>query len=231
MKKNMSKFLKKVKNIGDAFLNELPVNEDWYQERLKICSGCEYNSDNIPKESKTLVQKIRGVANVCPEVRWCTLCGCCIDRKAAVPGEICGIYSDKKMKEQGVKPKWMPISISNIDEKISVIKPDDESYILKREGDFFEINLGDCKGDVVEFNYEMIVPENFEIKSINAACGCTHPQVEKIDSGHFNFNVRISLKQLIKNTISSKTANIIFINSNKEEAVQFKFILKALNNV
>ena len=47
----------KLKNISGAYLEDLPVGEDWYEARLEKCLACPNNTKNGAK-LKTISSKI-----------------------------------------------------------------------------------------------------------------------------------------------------------------------------
>lgn len=226
----LSKIARKIKNIGEAFSNPLPVEEAWYQKRLEACTGCEFNSDNVEKDKKTFIHKVRDKANPCPEKRHCTACGCCIDRKAAVPAEMCGIATSTELTGKGYKPLWDSVSIDSVSGAITVIKDLDDNYDLKVTGGYFEIHLGERFGNLCDFHYEVITPKNYEIENMHTACGCTSPEVVKVADGHFKFKIRIALTQLKVNTQNSKTATLNFKSEDKRDSAHFRFILTPLED-
>lgn len=201
----MANFFKKIRNIADAFMHPLPVDEAWYQDRLAICSGCEYNSDNVDDTDKSLVHKLREVANPCPEKRHCTACGCCIDRKTAVAGETCG------MTELGMKPKWESIVVDDLSNKgVFIANKNPEVYKLLREGSKFTIDLGKVAQETVSFSFEVHTPKNYIFRNAIAGCGCTFIDKGEIEEGVFGFPIKLSTQNFAKNALTVKAISLYF---------------------
>lgn len=216
-------FFKKIRNIADAFSNPLPLEEGWYKERLEQCGPCEFNSENVKQEDKSWIHTIRDVANPCPEKRHCTVCGCCIDRKAAVPAESCGLKGSLKHTQAGYKPKWDTLVVKdNVNNEIYAIKPEGQNYKLRREGNTFVLDLGTTKENKLSFKFEIATPEDHMLKNFVAGCGCTFVQVESLGKGKFIFPIELSTKTFIKNTVNSKFISIYFLENNVQKTVNIK---------
>src|SRR6478609_8040921 len=76
---------------------------DWYQDRLKVCMTCEYNSE--VKSKLSLTDKVIVAANLGKAA--CLACGCEIAAKASVQTENCGAV------KKGEKSKWLKINLDS----------------------------------------------------------------------------------------------------------------------
>lgn len=116
-------WIKKGVQIAKAFTSEAP-DTDWYQERLKICNACEFNSCNIEGPDSPEITRTKRLAGAlgkkCDKV--CSACFCCTDEKAKLPESICGLV------EIGKTPKWGKVGTSTSTKgfkmKIEVIPSD-----------------------------------------------------------------------------------------------------------
>lgn len=208
--------MKKGKAIVDAFTHELPVGENWYQERLKICTGCEYNSENVTE--KSFGQKLREAIDICPEKRHCRACGCCIDRKAALKYEECG------RTEVGLEPLWPKLELEdNVNKGVALINLSPESSLLKRDMNKFVFDAGETEEKKVDFKFRIFVPSTYKYKSAAAGCSCTVAQAEKVDDNHYDFTVRISTLSLRQGFLSEKNLSVYFDQGAFAKVINIKF--------
>lgn len=188
----MSKF-KKVKAIASSFVAPLPKDESWYQERLKSCDTCEKNSDNVPKEHLSVMEEIKINFTPCPEKRVCTACGCCIDRKAAVKTEVCGL------KELGLEPKWHALSVespTNSGISLESLTPNVGSLFM--EGFTFIVDVPPTSEELVVYEFIMRRKGGLKFKDFQAPCSCTVPSVKVIDKESVKMEAKISTKSFKK---------------------------------
>lgn len=78
----------KIKNIANSYKNPLPVEEDWFKDRISKCITCPLNTKN-GAELKSWIDKGVEKVFVNEEYGQCTLCGCPTDRKASQKPESC----------------------------------------------------------------------------------------------------------------------------------------------
>jgi ribosomal protein L37E len=71
-------------------------NKDWFKKRKSICDNCPFNSRN--KKTKTLKERLMMLLNLSKSV--CTICGCGLKYKQALPESVCG------KEEIGLTPEW-----------------------------------------------------------------------------------------------------------------------------
>jgi hypothetical protein len=213
-----SSFFKKIRNIADAFLHPLPIDEKWYQDRLKICTDCPLNSDNCTEEQLTDMQKFRkNTVSGCPEKRFCTACGCCIDRKAAVKVEQCGAV------DLGEKPKWTAIEIEDKNNKdffIENLTP--ELSNLYKAGGLYYIDFGYVENGKVETTIQVEYPTGTKFTNIIPSCGCTVANIEHVDDTHVRFPIRVSTVNFKTGTVIEKAITVSFSTGNLTKVVNLK---------
>ncbi len=148
------------KNWASTRFKKMPTQENWYQTRLEICTGCEYNSENIPQEKKTeahlMRDKLSGIE--CQGKRHCTACGCCINQKASIKTSVCGLT------ELNLEPKWFALEIDNDDKQyysVTNLTPDNCHLIYNdtkgNEHFIFDFGLTDKK--VLNLEFKIFSPQ------------------------------------------------------------------------
>lgn len=207
----MSK-LKKVKNIAKAYSNKDPVEESWYQDRLKICKECPLFSENIPEEDLKIKHKltIKSLGSVC------TACGCPVRKKAGVKSEECGRV------EIGKKPLWEAIEqTSKLDKNLKFINLDHNNLSMKVGKRTVALSMTSNKDDKVADFYFLIERKNgFDYKRYSAGCGCTTSEPEKIDKNTYKFSIRVSLKNFKSHMEEyNKSMTIYYVDNGKEKGV------------
>lgn len=211
--------IKKAKVIAKAFLSDLPIGEDWYEERLAICNTCEYNTKNKNKSELSITDRIKISTGVCDNSNHCTACGCCIERKCSVKSEVCGLQSI------GKTPKWTPIeSFSDIDDKLSVENLSPNKCRLKFNENRFIFDFGTVSENKISVSFKLTRKGGLDIVNQRAGCSCTVSDVQKIDDNTQIFNVDISTKSFRANQETNKTLFVtIRDRSNNTKSVDFLF--------
>jgi hypothetical protein len=197
----MRKNFKKAKTILKAYTEDIPVNEPWFQDRIKICESCEFNSDNVAPEDKDLKYKLREkVSSICVKNRWCRACGCCIDEKASRKEVACGLTELK------MAPKWPALEAeSPTDRKLAVITDGQQPYTITEELGFIYLDFGKVASDVVDFDFNIFAPTSYEFVSAKPVCGCTAASIEDVDPNHKKFSMRISTVAFSKSIVTVKS--------------------------
>lgn len=214
--KKVGNLIKKSKAIYDAFTHDLPTGEKWYEDRLKICTGCEYNSENVT--DKSFGQILREAVDICPEKRHCRACGCCIDRKAALKYEECGIV------ELGKQPLWIKLEHEdNINKGVSVTNLSPDVAILRRDVNRFYLDAGDTEEKVLDFNFRVFTPIGYKFKSAQAGCSCTVAKAVEVDENNLDFNVRISTLNFRANVLTEKNVSLYYDQGNLPRVINIKF--------
>lgn len=215
----MKKIIKKAGTIAGAMLAKIPTEEPWYQERIAHCNICPHNSDNKPQETldATVVFKNK---YVCPEGRVCTACGCCIDRKALVKTEVCGLI------KIGEKPLWGAIDIENPDEGLLVKNLTPNTGQITQEGPIYAILLKTQTTPTVKFDFEIQDASRMEFVSSNSSCSCTVAHPEVIDRKTLRFSVKISTISFKEGQLTERGLEIKYKNGNgvnKSISIKFRY--------
>ena len=181
--------LKKVKTIANAFIEPLPKGEDWYEARLKICGGCEYNTANIASDKLSIADKIKKASGLCDNGNHCKACGCCIERKCATKSENCG------MIELGETPKWTALDVESfVNKGISIINLSPGISSLKAEKAAFSLTFENVKDNKLDFRFQ--VHRNYsklKIKNYRPSCSCISVNsMENVDVNTYEFDVSVS---------------------------------------
>lgn len=208
--------LKKAKTIVKAFSEDLPVEQEWYRDRLAECDTCEYNSKNI--ENNSILTKTKE-NTICRGTSVCDACGCCIAQKASVKSEVCG------MAEKGLTPKWEALEIENTVDKNIVVEN------LTEGSDKFYVD--DTGMYVVELSTpELTAPFSFivdggkglNIRTLVNTCSCTSSGVNELSQGRYEVHMTVSTKNFTKGQPTNKTVVAKYtIGKGKEKDLRFKF--------
>lgn len=188
--------IKKAKTIAKAFLNELPENEKWYQDRITICNACEYNTANIDKDKLSTKDKLKLTVHICPEGDHCTACGCCTHRKAGQKSEACGLV------DLGMEPKWGVLEVeSKLDKGFIVenLTPSSGDLVIDNREVIYDLGVVDKER--VDFTIKVIRSGGLDVKSTTVGCKCTVAETEILDKNSCQFNIAISTKDLRKDSV------------------------------
>ena len=214
----------KIKTIIEAFTEKLPVNEDWYKERLEACLGCEFNSDNIDKKDLSFPQKTQ-IATLCSNSRMCTACGCCLDEKLSRKTETCGL------KEKGLDPKWKALkaetsNTSNLD--IEIKDKSAENIFIDTKTNKFIVELGEVSELVKEVKILISKEGGLKITKMKPACSCTVPKQEQLDEDTVYTVVKINTSSFSKGGSFNKGLTISYYQGRivVKAVVDFKGIKK-----
>jgi len=178
----MSSLLK----IINAKISDKSKLGEWYQDRLKVCLSCEYNSEN--KKNLTITDKVIIAANLGKAA--CLACGCEIAAKASIQTEDCGII------KKGLKSKWLKINLDKQEEFLVICKNENVKFIHIK-GNHYEIDYGKIP---FQYNSEVgltISKEELEISKLNsqASCGCTVLELT-FNNNIINFNIKYDTLRL-----------------------------------
>ena len=198
---------KKAGAIIKSRLIDLPVEQEWYQNRLKICGTCPYNSENVSQENKTLGQKLRELAddaiNLCPQKRYCKACGCCIDQKAALKEMSCGL------SEIGEKPLWDALEVEDPKDSRFVLSVDpSKGGKITQELGRLIIDFGDVSEEVIDFSFGVFAPKPLKYVATIGTCGCTVAETEVIDGNNIKVSGRVSTKNFLQDSITTKSVQV-----------------------
>lgn len=206
------KKINKVKTIINAFTEKLPIGEPWYEERLSICSGCDYNTDNINSRGVLgFVKDLMGAS--------CTACGCFIAEKASRKEESCGLV------DKGLTPKWKNLAVITADKddwNIYNNNPEKATIDLSEDGTHYFLFYNDIT-DSSNTNIELILEGNHDIKNIGVSCGCTVPSYIKMAEGLWKVNIKLNPKKVHKGNF----LKAVYIEyGNKKVVIKLKGVKK-----
>lgn len=208
--------LEKAKTIAKAFLEPLPEGKDWYENRLKICSTCPYNTANIPKGQLKLKDKLKMKSGLCDNNNHCTACGCCIERKAATKSENCGL------EKLYMEPKWKALAAqSNIQKDIFMENMTPEAGEIIVEDKQFTYDFGETTENRLQFKFRIKrLKAKLEIKNYRPGCNCTSvDSISEIDENTTEFSVSISTKAFRKGWNSRKLYILYHLTPQKAEEI------------
>lgn len=206
MNRKIKNVIRKAQTIKKAFTEDLPIDEDWYKERIEACLKCPHNSDNVSEKDKGLAFKATELSRgaICSQKHWCTLCTCCLEEKCSQKSEYCA------KQDKGEKPEWIALeAYSPIDENISV-SLQDNNYSLKHTSEDIVIDMGITKENVERFDFIVSRPASYKYLSVKASCGCTVPTVEDISKTEQKVSVSLSTLGFTKNVVQTKSITFTF---------------------
>lgn len=210
--------LKKARTIAKAFMEKLPEDQQWYKDRLAICATCPKNTANIPSDKLTFVDKAKIAGRLCDNGNHCTVCGCCIERKAATKSEQCGLG------EIGEQPKWPAIEVSGaIDKSLSLINISTDKGKVRRGTSDFIYDLENVSDPKVEFSFQLHRGRGLDIKNYQATCGCTVGDMEVVDNKTVNFHIAISTIGFRQGLVTKSFTVTYFEKSQRTRDVKIVF--------
>ena len=212
--------IKKAKTIAKAFLSELPTGEEWYEKRIAMCTDCVYNSDNVPKDDLSLLQKLRIETGM---NRFCTACQCDIDRKCSVKTEECGMV--KLSPPQA--PKWGMLEVeSSSRDGVKVENFTEEAAKLSAYNNEYLFDFGITTEKTIECNFKVTRKAGLKILSVKPACGCTVPIINSFNNKSAIITTKISTIGF-KQGVNEKTLAINYQDGNtiKEVYIRFRNII------
>lgn len=196
--------------IKDAFLNEVPVGQEWFEKRMEICGGCEYNTANNPPEN--ILTKFRKIID--GGKPHCLACGCYITEKCASKEETCGLI---KLNE---KPKWNALVLTTLDEddfNIHNNSPDKVNLDLSPDGTKYMVNYG-IVSEASNTHIEFLLEGQAKIVSVTVGCGCTLAAYKTLSPSLTQVNVSLNMKAVgrgiftknvyVKYTLNEKTKTV-----------------------
>lgn len=220
----MSKINKKskIKTIYEAFTGELPVNEDWYQSRLKICSTCPFNTA-VSGADSFLMKTLKVIDGNAPQ---CKACGCYIDKKAAMKEEECGLSAI------GQKPLWPALKIATSgEEHIDIYNnsPEKVKLGLSKAADAYTLDYGKVDYNF-DFRIEFLVETKKEISDYKCyvGCPCTKVSYLKLGNNLIQVNADFNRDSIPHNQDFSKNIYVeIKYNGTELSKQTYKVTLKA----
>ena len=210
---------KKAKTIAKAFTNKLPVGEAWYEERLKICNSCEFNTKNIEKEKLSITDRIQINSGICDNNNHCTACKCCIERKCSVKSETCGLVKIDKT------PKWIALEHpSELDDSLTIENLSPEMGDISWGERGFIYDLGSTSYPKLTMKFRVIKKDGLNIISQNAGCSCTVGHLTEVDENTAEFVVELSTLNFRSGEENKRSITITYEDrSSKTKTLQITF--------
>lgn len=209
---------KKAKTIAKAFINPLPVGEEWYEKRLEICNGCEYNSANVDSEKLSFGAKLKIQSGFCDNGNHCTACGCCIERKCGSRVSECGLVELK------MEPKWKAIDVESDSTDFSIEYLGTDSILTTSNvngREEFLFDFGQTKANVLKTEFKLKNKKPFEVIKYEVSCGCTHPEVIDRETED-TYNITVNLSTLkFREGLNEKTITFFCETKNGKEELVF----------
>jgi hypothetical protein len=217
----MDMSFKKVKTIAKAFVNPLPVGEDWYEKRLEICNGCEYNSANIESIKLSFGSKLKIQSKLCDNGNHCTACGCCIERKCGSRVSECGLVELK------MEPKWKAIDFESEKTDFTVeYQGTDAIFSVSKVNDReeFLFDFGQSSANVLKSEFVIRNKKPFDVLKFEVSCGCTHPEVIQKES-ETSYRIVVNLSTLkFREGLNEKTMTFFMdMGNGKQELVFIRY--------
>lgn len=212
--------IKKGITIAKAFLSDAPVDQEWYQKRLSICETCPLSSKNA--ESVGIIHSNTSKL-VCKGGPVCTACGCCIELKAGVKTETCGLIEKPELGS----PKWGPILLEpkkNLRFSVENLNVDGSRLSYGENGSV--IMEVEAEGNSIDLSLRASAKGDFEVLAIMAGCSCTAHAIVKEAENSYKFSFTISMRAFKQGVITTKNATVRYLDGRavKELPIIFKII-------
>ena len=187
----------KAKVIARAFTQESNIDKNVLEHRRKICSGCEFNSDNANDKELGFIEKAR--KKLLKGEPFCTACGCQVNEKTTQETEECGLG------EKGLEPKWNRIRVETTDSlEIDLVNKsvDIVNVDLSKDKKAFEISFKNIfRKDIKEicFLLQSKNKNNLEVNYVTPSCGsCTSSSFDKKDDNTCEVKVELNTSKISK---------------------------------
>ena len=213
----------KIRTIKDAFTSEIPTEETFFKERMKICEGCEFNSENMEPENISITQDIQ-IKNICKFKRMCTACGCCLDEKVGQKSETCGL------KQKGQTPLWEALKAdtsSANDLNVEILNKTAKTVQLDIKKQYFAVGLGEDLTGVLPIELLISREAGLRISSIKPGCQCTVSTQEQVSDTEVKISLKIDTSKFDKGVRFEKPVTVnYFKTANGVGSVVIKLIGK-----
>lgn len=195
--------LKKARKIIGSHLQDLPVGEKWYQDRLAICETCPLNTKNTEEKGPTVSAMLANVGLMSSQ--YCVACGCPIKNKASVKSEICGAV------KRGMEAKWFPLEVdSHILKGAYLINTEPENYTIEDGADCVVLRPTPSSKEMWEFNTELFVPKGQVLQSAQVSCSCVVAQAVRVSETNFKISIKVSTIAFTKGEEDTKRIYLKF---------------------
>lgn len=212
----------KVRNIIKAFSTALPKDEQWYKDRLSICGGCKYNSENVENASS----KVKLVSKtVCGGGAVCTACGCCVSRKASLKEEYCGLKERPDLEES---PKWSAIELDGFkdDKNLTVEKLDNVPLSFESSTGKVVVEA-ETSEPSISFNFRLNRPGGLKVVEVQKSCGCTASHTNNNEDGSSDIKLTVSTVNFKQGVQAHKTVKCKYVFPvDKKKEVNFLLKIK-----
>jgi hypothetical protein len=187
--------------IFDAYTSKLPEGEAWYEERLRLCAGCEYNSKNMKDgelwKRMTLWEKAKKAVNDAAHLGldYCTLCLCPIKQKCGSEHVACAL------EESGIgKARWnrRKVITSRADDfNLINASPEMCNVNLDENQNEFEILYNLIDGSVADHVTSSFILEHNPIAPIRGievkpTCGCTVSETRQHTDNQYLVRIQLN---------------------------------------
>ena len=210
----------KLRTIISAFSSEIPIDAEWFQERMTACEGCEYNSDNVLEEDLTLFDKVK-IKNACSEGSMCKACGCCLHEKLGQKTEQCGLSA------LGKEPRWNALSVetsSGDDLDVEILDKTALTINLDIGTKMFLVKLGDVPEKIKEIKLQIHRKNTLKISQVKVQCSCTVPEQVQVDDNTVNLGTKIDTSRFTKDARFEKKITIVYYEGKGTKSTIIKFI-------
>jgi hypothetical protein len=207
--------LGKAGKIIQSHINELPVDEQWYQDRISICNSCPFNTKTTTEKGPLISAMLSKVGVINSE--YCVACGCPIKNKASVKSEACGLV------KRGEEPKWFPMEVDSLVLKGCFLKnTEPEKYRIEDGVDHFILRPKPSHKEKIEVNTEMFVPKEYSLSRAEVSCGCVVTTAKRIDENNYGVNIKVSTLAFEKGQEDTKKIYFTFTNGGIVKKVSIK---------
>ena len=193
--------MSKINNIIEGFTNELPINEDWWQKRMKICGRCEFNSLN-GAELSMMCKTAKAIGCPSKEKGSCSKCCCCLEQKTAVKSEECPIG------------KWKAMEIVSNQFKVTLKSAGE----VKNQDKGIVIDVGSISESYLNLTFETTsVSKNLVYEGAKAGCSCTTTLPKELKKGRsYEHSVNISISSF---GAQNKKLELYFVGANRDKHI------------
>jgi hypothetical protein len=157
--------------IAEAFLNELPVEEAWYQKRLALCEACEWNTKNYAPADLRGRMELRTRQLVHGFQDSCVKCGCFIRQKCAARSVACSLEKEgtaKWHRLEVITSGGSDLNLLNLSEEICNVDLDE------KDGGFAVMYVPFRKPERKELisHFVLETKNGAKIEEVTAGCSC-----------------------------------------------------------
>jgi hypothetical protein len=201
-----------IKVIAGAFLNDLPVDEVWYQKRLAACEACEWNTKNYAPLDVSGRIELRASQLLHGFQDSCVKCGCFIRQKCAAREVACSLETEGRAKWhrlEVITSGASDLNLTNLSEEICNINLDENgsgfvvTYIPFRKSEKKEL----------EARFILKTKNGVKIEEVTASCSCFSVRSKTVSESELQLDVVFHVEQLTTGKISKE----IFVKYRKKD--------------